>query len=146
MGPGSAIGSGVRDSGKDPVLLTFSMNLPLWQNSYKAAERRAKAEVLKITQQKLDIENNLLASVMQVLYDFKDSARKMNLYGDALVEKAQELLYASEAAYKAGTIDFLSLIDAQQMLLKYRLEYERALTNNQQKQAELEMLIGAELQ
>jgi cobalt-zinc-cadmium efflux system outer membrane protein len=142
---GSAIGSGVSDSGKDPVLLTFSMNLPLWQNSYKAAERRAKAETLKIAQQKLDTENNLLARAMQVLYDFEDSKRKMNLYGDALVEKAQELLHASEAAYKTGSIDFLSLIDAQQMLLKYRLEYERALKNNQQKQAELEMLIGAEL-
>ncbi|MFB0551809.1 MAG: hypothetical protein ACETWQ_00710, partial [Phycisphaerae bacterium] len=45
----------------------------------------------------------------------------------------------------AGTIDFLSLIDAQRMLLKYELDYERAVTNNQQKLAELEMLVGAEL-
>jgi hypothetical protein len=31
------------------------------------------------------------------------------------------------------------------MLLKYELDYERAVTNNQQKIAELEMLIGTEL-
>jgi hypothetical protein len=31
------------------------------------------------------------------------------------------------------------------MLLKYELDYERAVTNNQQKLAELEMLIGTEL-
>jgi hypothetical protein len=31
------------------------------------------------------------------------------------------------------------------MLLKYQLDYERALTNKQQKIAELEMLIAAEL-
>ena len=78
---GSAIGSGVRDSGKDPVLLTFSMNLPLWQNNYKAAERQAKTEVLKFRQQKMDIENNLLARAIQTLYDFEDSTRKMHLYG-----------------------------------------------------------------
>ncbi len=42
-------------------------------------------------------------------------------------------------------IDFLSLIDAQRMLLKYELDYERAVTNNQQKLAELEMLVGTEL-
>jgi hypothetical protein len=31
------------------------------------------------------------------------------------------------------------------MLLKYELDYERAVTNSQQKMAELEMLIGTEL-
>jgi hypothetical protein len=31
------------------------------------------------------------------------------------------------------------------MLLKYELDYERAVTNNQQKLAELEMLVGMEL-
>lgn len=69
----------------------------------------------------------------------------MHLYGDVLVSKAEELVQASETAYKAGTIDFLSLIDAQRMLLKYELDYERAVTNNQQKLAELEMFVGTEL-
>jgi len=62
-----------------------------------------------------------------------------------LVSKAEELVWASEEAYRSGAIDFLSLIDAQQMLLKYTLDHERAITNNQQKLAELEMLIGREL-
>jgi len=141
----SAIMPGQRDSGKDPVILMFSMNIPLWQDKYKAAERQAKADVRKIQEQRTDIENKILSRVFVVLYDIEDSQRKTNLYGDVLVSKAQELVQASETAYQAGTIDFLSLIDAQRMLLKYELDYERAVTNNQQKLAELEMLIGAEL-
>jgi outer membrane protein TolC len=135
----------VRGSGDDPVILMFSMNIPLWRDKYKAAEQQAKANVRKIQSQRTDTENKLLSKVFEVLYDIEDSQRKTYLYGDVLVSKAQELVQASEIAYKAGTIDFLSLIDAQRMLLKYELDYERAVTNYQQKFAELQMLIGTEL-
>jgi hypothetical protein len=37
------------------------------------------------------------------------------------------------------------LINAQQKLLEFQLYYERAMTDNQQGLARLEMLIGAEL-
>ncbi|MHC4123344.1 MAG: TolC family protein [Planctomycetota bacterium] len=141
----TAASAGVRDSGKDPVVLMFSMNIPLWRDSYKAAERQAKANVRKTQQQKVNTENKTIAQAVKVMYDVEDSQRKIRLYGDILVSKAQELVQASEAAYRAGTIDFLSLIDAQRMLLKYTLDHERAITNNQQKLAELEMLVGSEL-
>ena len=59
--------------------------------------------------------------------------------------RAEELIGASEAAYMAGTIDFLSLIDAQQTLLQYRLECERSSANQQQRLAEVEMLVGTDL-
>ena len=123
----------------------FSMNIPLWQNSYKAAEQQAKANVRTIQEQRTDTENRILSRAFEVLYDIEDSQRKTHLYGDVLISKAQELVQASETAYQAGAVDFLSLIDAQRMLLKYELDYERAVTNNQQKLAELEMLIGTEL-
>jgi len=50
----------------------------------------------------------------------------------------------AEAAYKK--IDFPILIDSQQMLLDHHLSYQRALANNRQKLAELEMLVGIELE
>lgn len=137
--------SGVSGSGRDPVILMFSMNLPIWRKSYRAAELQAKANARKATQQKRETENTIIALAEQVLYDFEDSDRKIKLYGDILVPKAVELLGASETAYKGGTIDFLSLIDAQRTLLNFQLRYERAVTNNQQKLAELEMLTGTEL-
>lgn len=140
-----AVMSGVGDSGKDPVILMFTMNLPIWRDSYKAAELQAKAEMRKASQQKTEAENTMIAHAVRALYDFEDSGRKIKLYGDILVPKAEELLGASETAYQGGTIDFLSLIDAQRTLLEYQLWYERAATNNQQKLAELEMLAGTEL-
>ncbi len=130
---------------RDPVMLMFSINLPLWRESYMAAERQAKSIVLKTQQQRTQTENTLVAQAEQALYDFENSNRSIKLYGNILLPKAEELLQASETAYQAGTIDFLSLIDAQRMLLEFQLEYERAVTDNQQKLAELEMLVGAKL-
>jgi len=141
----SALMPNVRDSGKDPVILMFSVNIPLWHDSYKAGERQAQAELQKTQQQKIETENRIIAQTIRVLYDIEDAQRKIQLYGDILVAKAQELVEASESAYKAGNVDFLSLVDAQQMLLKYQLDYERALTNKEQRIAELEMLVGQEL-
>lgn len=142
---GSAVGSGVSGSGEDPLVLMFSMNLPIWTDSYKAAERQAQSNVIKARQQRTEAENTILARAEQVLYDFEDSNRKLRLYADVLIPKADELLEASEVAYRGGTVDFLSLVDAQRMKLDFQLKYERAVTDSQQKLAELEMLAGTEV-
>ncbi len=140
-----AISPGVRDSGKDPVMLMFSINLPLWRDSYAASQRQAQALTASIEQEKIDTENTLLAKAAKSYYDYGDSIRRIRLYRDTLIPKGVELLQASETAYKAGTIDFLSLIDSQRLLLDYYLSLQRALADNRQKLAELEMLAGAEL-
>lgn len=140
-----AIAPGVADDGKDPVILMFSINLPIWRDGLKAAERQAKANLRQIEQERLETENTLIAEAQRRLYDLEDSNRKTKLYGDALIPKAEELLNASQTAYQSGTVDFLSLIDAQRTLLMFQLHYERAITNSQQRLAELEMLVGAQL-
>jgi outer membrane protein, heavy metal efflux system len=142
---GDAISPGVRDSGKDPVILMFNLNVPIWRKSYSAAELQARAQSRRALRQRQDMENNLLARAQRALYDFEDSGRKLVLYDEILVPKAEELVGASETAYTAGTIDFLSLIDAERMLLRFSLERERARTDQRQRLAQLEMLAGTEL-
>ncbi|MFZ0034578.1 MAG: TolC family protein [Sedimentisphaerales bacterium] len=132
-------------NGRDGVQLVFSMNLPLWRDSYSAGQRQAQAMATGIEQQKVDTENVLLTKVTQAHYEYRDSARKIRLYRDMLIPKGKELLQSSEAAYRSGMVDFLSLLDAQRILLDYYLSYERALVDNRQKLAELETLTGTEL-
>jgi cobalt-zinc-cadmium efflux system outer membrane protein len=138
--------AGVQDSGRDPVILMFTMNIPIWGQSYKAAQMQAEANVRKTSHQKIQTQNTLIARAEQTLYDYEDSQRKMKLYSEVLVSKAQELVRASEAAYRTGKVDFLSLLNAQQKLLEFQLRYERAVADAQQTLAELEMLVGAELE
>jgi outer membrane protein TolC len=100
--------------------------------------RRARHE-------KEQLENDLIARAERMLYEYEDSGRKLRLYRDVLVPRTEELVGASEAAYMAGTVDFLSLIDAQQTLLQYQLQRERADADHRQRLAELEALAGTEL-
>ena len=137
--------SGVDDSGKDPIIGMISLTLPIWADNYKAAQRQAQAQLQQRTHEKTQMENTLAARAQQLLYEFEDGDRKIKLYGNAIIPKSREMLIASETAYQAGTIDFLSLIDAQRMLLKYELYYERCLAENSQKLAQIEMLAGVQL-
>ena len=131
--------------GDDDVSLGLELNLPVWRRSYRAGEIQARAMARRAQHEKQNLENDLAARAERALYEFEDSGRRVTLYGKVLVPMAEELIGASETAYMAGTVDFLSLVDAQQTLLQYRLEYERASANHQQRLAEVEMLVGADL-
>ncbi|MBN1765184.1 MAG: TolC family protein [Sedimentisphaerales bacterium] len=142
---GSAVMPNVDDSGQDPIMAMITLSLPIWSDKNKAAQRQAQAGRLQKTHQKNQLENDLAARIQKIFYEFQDTNRKIKLYQDTIIPKTREMLTASETAYQAGSIDFLSLIDAQRLLLRYQLEYENALATSGQKLAELEMLAGTEL-
>jgi len=128
--------------GDDDVSLGIQLNLPIWRRSYRALEQQARASARRAGYEREQLANDLVSRAERILYEFEDGGRKLKLYGDVLVPKAEELVGASEAAYTAGTIDFLSLIDAQRTLLRYQLQRERAHADRQQRLAELESLAG----
>jgi outer membrane protein TolC len=132
-------------SADDDLMLGVQLNVPIWRRSYRAGELQARAAARRAQYERRNTENDLTARLARALYEYEDSSRRVDLYGKTLVPKAVELIGACEAAYMAGTVDFLSLIDAQQTQLQYRLEYERALASRQQRLAELEMLAGTDL-
>ena len=140
-----ALNPGVKDSGQDPIIAMLTINLPIWTDSYKAAEIQARTLTRVLSAKKEQSQNDLLAQFEKYLYEFEDSERKIELYEDTLIPRAKEMLDASETAYQSGTVDFLSLIDAQRTLLEFQLSYEREYTKNLQKLAALEMLIGQDL-
>lgn len=137
--------SGVSDSGKDSVIAMISLNLPIWAENYKAAKRQAQAQRRSVTHQRNQLQNDLASQAQQILYEYQDSNRKVRLYKDIIIPKANEMVTASESAYESGAIDFLSLIDAQKALFMYELDYERFVAQNSQKLAKIEMLAGAQL-
>ncbi len=130
---------------ENDVMLGFEINLPIWRSSYRAGELQARALARRARYERKELENSLAARIEQALYEFEDSGRQLKLYDEVLILRAQELIASSEAAYLAGTIDFLNLISAQQDLLRFRLERERFWADRQQKLAELEGLVEAGL-
>lgn len=142
---GDARMPGVTDSGKDPLIAMLTVNLPLWWGKNKAAVNEAEAKYQSALKQQKSIENDLLSRLEMVLYQFREARRKMQLYNEALLPRAQQSLNVSQSAFEAGKVDFLNLIDAQRTYLEFELFLARSTTNYAQRLAELEMLVGREI-
>lgn len=140
-----ALMPGTRDSGKDPVMAGFSINLPIWVGKYRAGMREAQARYEAALKTRSDRANTLSADLKLALFNYQDASRKIALYRDALIPKADQTLKVTQRAFEAGRLDFLALIDAQRVLLEFQLIYERALADHAQRLAELEMLLGRSL-
>ena len=92
-----------------------------------------------------DQENRLEADLKLAIYKYEDAERKINLYRDTLVPKAQQSLEVSLQTYETGLGTFLDVIDSVRSLLEFQLAYERAFADEAQRLAEMEMLVGKEI-
>jgi len=142
---GDAFAGSPSDSGRDPVIASVSINLPLWKEKYDAAVRQARYEHIASVREKTAKTNSLSSNLKMALYQFRDGERKIDLYRDALLPKAGESLKVTEASFRTGAGSFTDLIDAQRILLEFTLSYERALADRAQALARLEMLVGKEI-
>lgn len=139
---GDARMPGVTDSGKDPVMGMFSINIPLWHGSYGAGVREARARRRAAELDQRDQENQILAKMRSVLFAFHDAERKSTLYRDALIPKARQSVQASATGYESGQTDFISFLDAERVLLEFQLAYDRSRADHLQRLAELRALVG----
>jgi len=137
-----ALMHGTKDSGKDPLMATVSINLPLWFGKYDAAEKQASAALRAARAEKKDRANLLSAELSAALYRIRDAERKITLYRDTLIPKAEESLKVTQKAFETASGDFLSLIDAERVLLEFKLSFERAFTDYRKAFAEVEELAG----
>ena len=139
---GQAINPATPDSGKDAVLASVSINVPIWFAKYRAAVREARAQHQATSRQWQNRENTLAADLQLALYHFRDADRRMNLYHDGLIPKANQSLDANLRDFEVGTGSFQDVIQSELSLLHFQLAFERALTDRAQRLAELEMLVG----
>ena len=104
-------------------------------------EKRYRAAL----EHRTDRANTLSADLKLALFKYHDASRKIALYRDALIPKADQTIKVTQRAFEAGKADFLSLVDAERVLLEFQLTYERALADHAERLAELEMLLGHRL-
>jgi len=142
---GQTMVPGTPDSGKDPVMAMISVNLPVWYGKYRAAGRQARLRKAAAEAERLDTTRRLEAELELALFNFRDAERKIDLYGDTLVPKAEQSLSVAQQGFEAGGTGFISLVDAQRLLLEFQLAERRARADRGQRLAEIEMLVGKEV-
>ncbi len=122
-----------------------SVNLPIWLGKLRAGVREAehlRQAAFSAEQERL---NGLMSQAKMVLYRYRDADRKVGLYRDTLLPKANQALQATETGYQGGTSSFMDVIDAERVLLEFELSEQRALADRAQRLAELESMVGRQI-
>lgn len=137
-----AINPSIPESGDDPLLLSFSINLPIWREKYDAQVRESIAQRLALSHQLETARNDLSARIAQAHFDYSDAQRRVGLYEHTLIPKASESIQSTLASFRTGSGGFTDLLDAQRTLLDFELSALQARTAQGIASATLNELIG----
>ncbi len=137
-----ALDPSMEDSGKDPLILSLAIDLPVFRGKHDGPVREAQERRLAADRRRAEEENAATVRAEEILYHWRDADRRADLYGNLLLPKAQEALEATLTGYRTGKSSFLDLIDAQRTLLAMELERERAVADRGRNAAELEAVTG----
>ena len=133
------------DNGKDPLVASISINLPIWRKKYDSQKREAQAEHRSVLRSREETENSLIADLEMAVFELRDADRKIKLYRDTLLVKAEQNVNINQLAFSSDKTDFLNLIDAQRVLLEFQLAEKKALADYGKASADIEMLTGDNL-
>jgi outer membrane protein TolC len=135
-------GASPPDDGRDAVTAVFSLNIPIQRKRISAKVKEARLQQWAAVREKKGQSNRLIAQLKSALFRLRDADRKIDLYRDTLIPKAEESLKVTEAAFRSSQGSFLDLIDAQRIYLEFQLAYERARADYGQSVARIEWLAG----
>lgn len=117
------------DSGKDAVIASVSINLPIWTSTYRSRENAAKSQILSAKDYLVQKAQDLLAEYEDIVLRFEDAKRRADLYQDTLLPQAKQALEILIESYKSGKTEFDRVLESQRILLHFQLEYERAMVD-----------------
>jgi len=138
--------SGLNDSGKDPIVLSFGLSLPLWQSKYAAGVREARAKKRSAIASRSATRRRLETALERAFFSLREARRRSDLYLKTLIPKAEESQRAMQRSFEAGRGDFLGLLDVERTLLEFQLQHERARTNRAKTLSTIEQLVGRALE
>ncbi len=129
-------------NGKDQWWLGFGVNLPIWFEKYQAAEREALEGMLE-SGAELEAQRNGVAFEVQEAYLKVQAQRRLvELFDTTIIPQARQTVEASSSGYRAGSVDFLTLMDNWRKQVNYQLMYHRALAEMEQALADLRRVVG----
>ncbi len=146
IGTGEAAMAGVDESGKDALVVSVGVSLPLWAGSYSDAEQAAHA---MSRSHKATAEGNLRqmeALLATALSDVQDAQRRIGLYKKTLVPQAQATFEAVLGGYQTGGSTIAAVIIAQRDLIELQIEQVKALSDHAKAWALLEFVVGQEVE
>jgi outer membrane protein TolC len=121
-----------------------SMNLPWLNRARHEGEAKQADAATEVSQSELEVRAaTVFLEIRQAQIAVLAAEKRVKLYRDTLLPQAEASFKASTAAYQNNRAEFMSLIDAQNLLLDIQTAYYKASAATDTGMAQLERAIGA---
>lgn len=136
-------GVGISGSGKDPLIFSLGLSLPIWNWSKKRAGRDvAKHRLEQAHALRKHEEVRLLEQIETARSILAEKERYSAMLNNDLIPKSEEIVRVAEQAYISQNINIESLTQARQKLLDLRLSLEQVRLSIQEQRIILAYLEG----
>jgi outer membrane protein TolC len=146
--PDFNVRAGYMYMGMEPNLwdITVGASIPFffWKKERKGVEEAA-AELRGSTNDYEATAQESYRQVKDAYLSITTAERLLRLYKEALIPQASTALESSLAAYRVGSLDFLSILNNWTVILNFQLEYYNQLSMREAAIADLERLTGIQL-
>ena len=136
----SVSGSRYVDANHWEALIVANWTFWEWGKTYFAGREKESLK-RQLTETKADVEDGIRLQVKQAMLDLDSSAKNIPTTQKG-VDAGEENLRVNAERYKAQVSTITDLLDAQTLLARSRLDYYRALYDNNQARARLDRAIG----
>ncbi len=126
--------------------VAMSIPFAFWTKpKYDAGVQEAAAAVSAARAQRHVLENTTRFQIKDLLARLLAANQVATLYRTTILPQAEQSLEAARVGYRAGKAGFLDLIETQRAWRGFQLEYFKALVDRQHRLAELEQVVGVDL-
>ncbi len=140
---GEAVIPDLPESGRDALVVNLSLNLPIRRKRLAATARDAAERRAAVQADRQARTNDLDARLQQALFDIREANRKITLYRDALIPKAQESFNVTLKSFESDRASFSDVIDADRALVELSLARYRAEADRFKAAARAQSLTGS---
>jgi len=133
------------EAGYDMYGLGVTFNLPIQRERRQAMAREAAAETGMARAEREMLVNSISLGIADNLAQMERREKLITLYRTGIIPQAEQSLESATIGYRVGKVDFLTLLDARLTLFTYEREYYESLAEYQMRRAQLEALIGKDL-
>jgi cobalt-zinc-cadmium efflux system outer membrane protein len=135
---------GQRPAFEDMASLMIGIRIPLWARSRQRPMRKEMQAMQAMADAEArDVYNETFAALAEFRAQAVRSLNLARLYATAIVPQAQASVDAALAAYRVGRVDYMSLVENQMTVNRYRTESVRLAAAYHKAVAEIEALVGS---
>jgi cobalt-zinc-cadmium efflux system outer membrane protein len=131
------------EDGRNAWMASVGINIPLWRGKLRAAESEAAIRLKASQDRRQDLHNDTSARIHELFTEVKMYEEQARLYEGSLIPQAEQALRSAEIAYVAGQADFLSILDAERMLIQLKTAYAKLSADRGKSLARLERVVGS---